>query len=135
MSSFALWVSLFCLTVYQGDGIFEYGTLLNWLGVLPELDDLEHNGGGIGGGYPDKYRFNGKPGPCSDEHAQPLIVPIFPPTVRHGQRNFPQKTDEKDEEEEGDAEGSPVDERPCGREKTRCGNQGSDNKPSVFILP
>jgi hypothetical protein len=28
VSSFALLVSLFCLTVYQGDGILEYGTLL-----------------------------------------------------------------------------------------------------------
>jgi hypothetical protein len=34
VSSFALLVSRFCLTVYQGDGILEYGTLPKWPGGL-----------------------------------------------------------------------------------------------------
>ena len=46
-SSFALLVSLFCLTVYQGDGILEYGTLLKWPGglrgqLMKSKDTKEH---------------------------------------------------------------------------------------------
>jgi hypothetical protein len=60
VSSFAFLVSLYCLTVYQGDGILEYSTLLKWHGVgsaevravrvplrlfLPRRDDEALNAG------------------------------------------------------------------------------------------
>lgn len=87
---------------------------------LPELDDLKNNGGRIGDGYPDKYRLDGKSGPRSDEYAQHLIIPVFPPTARHGQRNFPQEANEENEEKRN-AEGTPVDERSCSGKKLAAG--------------
>src|SRR5205807_1342134 len=99
---------------------------------FPNLDHLISDDGGKTHSHPNTCRFNRQTKPCFNMQPYQDARTVFPPTVRQGQRDFPEQADEE-KKKKCKTKSAPVDEALRGVKK--AGRWNERRKDEINEIP